>query len=518
MKGYYFEGHVFKSITVQKEGICDAHCFSDDNCVSYNVLLSSGDGPIICELSNSDHQTHPEHLKRRFGSNYQATENACQKNPCPLHATCQNGFTDKGYRCIVHPHGPQVTVYSKVENTREGDNLTIRCVASGHPQPLVTWSKAEGDLPITRTIVRDAELLILNVTLHDSGLYVCSATNPVGSNSSTFALKVLPKQPIVGLQSTPRSENYQLQYSSYPTVSLHVLNTKQVTATAFQMETFKTAQTTQDYPRLPKQPIVGLQSTPRSENYQLQYSSYPTVSLHVLNTKQVTATAFQMETFKTAQTTQDYPRLPKQPIVGLQSTPRSENYQLQYSSYPTVSLHVLNTKQVTATAFQMETFKTAQTTQDYPRLPKQPIVGLQSTPRSENYQLQYSSYPTVSLHVLNTKQVTATAFQMETFKTAQTTQDYPRLPKQPIVGLQSTPRSENYQLQYSSYPTVSLHVLNTKQVTGTAFQMETFKTAQTTQETWITYETQRTEELPSSHWTLAIHSQETTLVMQSTQD
>ena len=464
-----------------------------------------------------------------------------------------------------------------MENTREGDNLTIRCVASGHPQPLVTWSKAEGDLPITRTIVRDTELLILNVTLHDSGLYVCSATNPVGSNSSTFALKVLPKQPIVGLQSTPRSENYQLQYSSYPTGSLHVLNTKQVTATAFQMETFKTAQTTQDYPRLSKQPIVGLQSTPRSENYQLQYSSYPTVSLHVLNTKQVTATAFQMETFKTAQTTQDYPRLPKQPIVGLQSTPRSENYQLQYSSYPTVSLHVLNTKQVTATAFQMETFKTAQTTQDYPRLSKQPIVGLQSTPRSENYQLQYSSYPTVSLHVLNTKQVTATAFQMETFKTAQTTQDYPRLSKQPIVGLQSTPRSENYQLQYSSYPTVSLHVLNTKQVTaaafqletfktaqttqdyprlskqpivglqstprsenyqlqyssyptvslhvlnskqvtGTAFQMETFKTAQTTQETWITYETQRTEELPSSHWTLAIHSQETTLVMQSTQD
>ena len=187
----------------------------------------------------------------------------------------------------------------------EGDNLTIRCVASGHPQPLVTWSKAEGDLPITRTIVRDAELLILNVTWHDSGLYVCSATNPVGFNSSTFALKVLPKQPIVGLQSTPRSENYQLQYSSYPTVSLHVLNTKQVTATAFQMETFKTAQTTQDYPRLPKQPIVGPQSTPRSENYQLRYSSYPTVSLHVLNSKQVTGTAFQMETFKTAQTTQE---------------------------------------------------------------------------------------------------------------------------------------------------------------------------------------------------------------------
>jgi len=133
-----------------------------------------------------------------------------------------------------------------VENTREGDNLTIRCVASGHPQPLVTWSKAEGDLPITRTIVRDAELLILNVTLDDSGLYVCSATNPVGSNSSSLALKVLPKQPIVGLQSTPQSENYHLQYSSYPTVSLHVLNTKQVTTTAFQMETFKTAQTTQE--------------------------------------------------------------------------------------------------------------------------------------------------------------------------------------------------------------------------------------------------------------------------------
>ena len=131
-----------------------------------------------------------------------------------------------------------------MENTR--DNLTIICVASGQPQPLVTWSKAEGDLPIARTIVRDAELLILNVTLDDSGLYVCSATNSLGSNSSTFAFKVRPKQPIVGLQSTPRSENYHLQHSSYPTVSFHVLNTIQVTGTAFQMETFKTVQTTQE--------------------------------------------------------------------------------------------------------------------------------------------------------------------------------------------------------------------------------------------------------------------------------
>ena len=134
-----------------------------------------------------------------------------------------------------------------MENTREEDNLTLICVASGYPQPLVTWSKAEEDLPITRTIVRDAELLILNVTLDDTGLFVCSATNSLGSNSSTFALKVKPKQPaIVGLQSTPRSENYQLQHSNYSTVYLHILNTMQVTGTAFRVETFKTAQTTQE--------------------------------------------------------------------------------------------------------------------------------------------------------------------------------------------------------------------------------------------------------------------------------
>ena len=199
-----------------------------------------------------------------------------------------------------------------MENTREGDNLTIRCVASGHPLPLVTWSKAEGDLPIARTIVRDAELLILNVTLDDTGLFVCSATNSLGSNSSTFALKVKPKQPaIVGLQSTPRSENYQLRHSSYPTVSLRMLNTVQVKGTAFRMETFKTAHTTQEaWVAYETQGIDELPSTHstaaiHSQETTLVMRSTQKGRPNVLNTKQVTGTAFEMETFKTAQTTQE---------------------------------------------------------------------------------------------------------------------------------------------------------------------------------------------------------------------
>ena len=74
MKGHYLKGHVFKSIAVREERTCGVKCYIEDNCVSYNIASSPGDGTMLCELSNSDHEMHPEDLKRRFGSIYQPFE------------------------------------------------------------------------------------------------------------------------------------------------------------------------------------------------------------------------------------------------------------------------------------------------------------------------------------------------------------------------------------------------------------------------------------------------------------
>ena len=71
MKGYNLHGHIFKSVEIQNETDCDVKCYLESDCISFNVVTSPTDGKITCELSNSDHETHPEDLRRQFGAVYQ---------------------------------------------------------------------------------------------------------------------------------------------------------------------------------------------------------------------------------------------------------------------------------------------------------------------------------------------------------------------------------------------------------------------------------------------------------------
>ena len=69
--------------------------------------------------------------------------------------------------------------------------MIFTCTATGQPHPVITWNKSEGHLPQTRTIIRDADLAIVNVSVRDSGLYVCTGTNAMGSNSAAAELNVV---------------------------------------------------------------------------------------------------------------------------------------------------------------------------------------------------------------------------------------------------------------------------------------------------------------------------------------
>ena len=71
MKGYNLHGHIFKNVEIQNETDCDVKCYLESDCISFNVVTSPTDGKITCELSNSDHETHPEDLRRQFGAVYQ---------------------------------------------------------------------------------------------------------------------------------------------------------------------------------------------------------------------------------------------------------------------------------------------------------------------------------------------------------------------------------------------------------------------------------------------------------------
>nr|XP_024214409.1 hemicentin-1-like isoform X2 [Halyomorpha halys] len=119
------------------------------------------------------------------------------------------------YSCIsVHPDGNSTTYYSlKVKFppyfsdpfptldyiVRENESIKLECVASGSPPPQINWRLAENNLPITSHTLPhiqihgdyDNTLLIKSAKLFHSSLYLCSASNDLGTENRIFNVKVI---------------------------------------------------------------------------------------------------------------------------------------------------------------------------------------------------------------------------------------------------------------------------------------------------------------------------------------
>ncbi|KAL9953748.1 hypothetical protein ACROYT_G041211 [Oculina patagonica] len=88
---------------------CGALCYMEHNCASYNLMLRSEAEGHKCELNNSTHEGNEHDLEKNPNYVYRGTKSACVSNACKNQATCQTGFTDKGYRCLCAPRfqGPE---------------------------------------------------------------------------------------------------------------------------------------------------------------------------------------------------------------------------------------------------------------------------------------------------------------------------------------------------------------------------------------------------------------------------
>ena len=58
-----------------------------------------------------------------------------------------------------------------------GDTLTLNCSATGDPQPVISWKKQGGQLPVGRSQQINGALVIRDITENDKGNYICVATN-----------------------------------------------------------------------------------------------------------------------------------------------------------------------------------------------------------------------------------------------------------------------------------------------------------------------------------------------------
>ena len=83
------------------------------------------------------------------------------------------------------------TVPPSLASPAQGTTFQAKCQAEGYPRPLITWSRSAAlPLPAGRTEVNQGTLTIKNLSLADSGLYECVATNSIGTKKTRINLAV----------------------------------------------------------------------------------------------------------------------------------------------------------------------------------------------------------------------------------------------------------------------------------------------------------------------------------------
>ncbi|XP_032228231.2 L-rhamnose-binding lectin CSL3 [Nematostella vectensis] len=100
--GTWLQNHIIQNLTTPTSNQCQATCFANDSCRSYNFCQELE----LCQLSNSDHVEHPDDKVPRKGFVYRGTENACASGPCPSVLLCQADFVHDSYTCVCPAEQP----------------------------------------------------------------------------------------------------------------------------------------------------------------------------------------------------------------------------------------------------------------------------------------------------------------------------------------------------------------------------------------------------------------------------
>lgn len=89
--------------------------------------------------------------------------------------------------------GPVVTAVETMVTAVIGTATTLRCMATGDPTPIQTWTRNGASILDSRfqILTNGSALMISGVIEDDQDTYQCHASNIVGANSATVTLNVI---------------------------------------------------------------------------------------------------------------------------------------------------------------------------------------------------------------------------------------------------------------------------------------------------------------------------------------
>lgn len=164
-----------------------------------------------------------------FKSNSRLPENRTQLLPGGLQIINVTSTDDGVYICnhtnsagtishhitLVYNEAPSIEDGSTNTDIKEGENLDLECLVKGTPEPQISWF-LNGETVINDTHIEAIgnRIYFRPVEKKHAGTLQCFATNIVGTDYSSFNLKVIPKQ----ISSTDVFEEF---LTPQPTVAVH---------------------------------------------------------------------------------------------------------------------------------------------------------------------------------------------------------------------------------------------------------------------------------------------------------
>ncbi|XP_029441111.1 intercellular adhesion molecule 5 [Rhinatrema bivittatum] len=163
--------------------------FSSSGCPAAQMLVEGGSGTIRCQAEGNPAPLVEctRHGETRPDEGRKAARADSGTHTC--RATNSEGSVARNVTVVVE-YGPTISdIEVRPKDTmKKGDNITLRCLASGLPPPEYRWS-----VPDQRSVAYspdNATLAIHNAQTHHSGVYTCEVTNGHGNHALGKEIRV----------------------------------------------------------------------------------------------------------------------------------------------------------------------------------------------------------------------------------------------------------------------------------------------------------------------------------------